>query len=131
MVDWRAAGRTQQPRRMSTHTLAAPLQTTTTRSLVERAAELGPQLAENATRHDRDGTFVADSYDALRRAGLLRAAVPVELGGDGIEGRTGAIADDDASARRSEPSRGRAPDSRRRAGHEGCPALDVYGCTHA
>ena len=83
MVDWRTVARTQQPRRMSTHTLAAPLQTTTTRSLVERAAELGPQLAENATRHDRDGTFVADSYDALRRAGLLRAAVPVELGGDG------------------------------------------------
>ncbi|HWM17074.1 MAG TPA: acyl-CoA dehydrogenase family protein, partial [Microbacterium sp.] len=34
-------------------------------------------------RHDRDGTFVTEAFDALRDAGLLRAAVPVELGGDG------------------------------------------------
>ena len=82
MVDWRAATRTLQRGRMSTHTLPSA-QTTHRLPLVERAAELGPQLAENATRHDREGSFVADSYDALQQAGLLRAAVPVELGGEG------------------------------------------------
>jgi alkylation response protein AidB-like acyl-CoA dehydrogenase len=55
----------------------------TTMSLVERAAALGPTLAANAARHDAAGTFVTESYDALREAGLFRAAVPVELGGDG------------------------------------------------
>ena len=70
---------------MSTYTAAPPATTTTTQrlSLVERAAQLGPRLAENASRHDREGSFVADSYEALPQAGLLRAAVPVELGGDG------------------------------------------------
>jgi alkylation response protein AidB-like acyl-CoA dehydrogenase len=73
---------------MSTHTAQTPTGTTSSETaspatLVERAARLGPQLAENAARHDRDGTFVADSYAALHDAGLLRAAVPVELGGDG------------------------------------------------
>jgi alkylation response protein AidB-like acyl-CoA dehydrogenase len=56
---------------------------TTSLSLQERAHEIGPILAANAERHDRDGTFVSEAYDALRDAGLLRAAVPVELGGDG------------------------------------------------
>ncbi len=49
----------------------------------ERAAAVGPTLAEHAARHDADGTFVTEAYDALREAGLLKAAVPVELGGDG------------------------------------------------
>ncbi|WP_156391543.1 MULTISPECIES: acyl-CoA dehydrogenase family protein [unclassified Nocardioides] len=48
-----------------------------------RAAALGPELAAHAARHDEEGTFVSEAYDALRSAGLLRAAVPVELGGDG------------------------------------------------
>lgn len=52
-------------------------------SLVERAAAIGPLLAEHAARHDLEGTFVAEAYEALRDAGLLRAAVPVELGGEG------------------------------------------------
>lgn len=64
-----------------TTTIARP-QTRTT-SLVERAADLGPLLAQHAARHDAEGTFVAEAYDALHDAGLLRAAVPVELGGDG------------------------------------------------
>jgi alkylation response protein AidB-like acyl-CoA dehydrogenase len=55
----------------------------TSGSLVARAAALGPLLAEHAARHDQDGTFVSEAYDALRDAGLLKAAVPVELGGDG------------------------------------------------
>lgn len=52
-------------------------------SLVERARTIGPRLAEHATRHDVDGTFVTEAYDALRGAGLLKAAVPLELGGEG------------------------------------------------
>ena len=70
---------------MSTYTASPPAPTTTTQrlSLVDRAKQLGPRLAENASRHDREGSFVADSYEALQQAGLLRAAVPLELGGDG------------------------------------------------
>jgi alkylation response protein AidB-like acyl-CoA dehydrogenase len=52
-------------------------------SLVARAKAIGPRLAEHAARHDIDGTFVSESYQALRAAGLFKAAVPVELGGDG------------------------------------------------
>lgn len=55
--------------------------------LVARAAELGPQLAENAAAHDRDGTWVADSFELLREAGLLSIAVPAELGGAGATPR--------------------------------------------
>src|SRR5829696_10456231 len=83
VMDWRAPQPDQHPRCMSTYTEAAAAQTLPHQSLLERAAQLGPQLAENATRHDREGSFVADSYQALRETGLLRAAVPVELGGGG------------------------------------------------
>jgi alkylation response protein AidB-like acyl-CoA dehydrogenase len=55
----------------------------TTGSLVERARTVGPRLAEHAAPHDAEGTFVTEAYDALRGAGLLEAAVPVELGGEG------------------------------------------------
>lgn len=51
--------------------------------LVARAAALGPTLAANADRHDRDGSWVAASFEAVRGAGLPRIAVPTELGGDG------------------------------------------------
>ncbi|GAA1995778.1 acyl-CoA dehydrogenase family protein [Microbacterium pumilum] len=56
---------------------------TDTSTFDDRANEIGPVLAVNAHRHDRDGTFVSEAYDALRDAGLLKAAVPLELGGDG------------------------------------------------
>ena len=52
-------------------------------SLIDRARAVGPAIAEHAARHDAEGTFVTEAYDALGRAGLLKAAVPVELGGDG------------------------------------------------
>ena len=55
----------------------------TASSLTDRAAALGPTLAEHAARHDADATFVTEAYDALQSSGLLRAGVPVELGGDG------------------------------------------------
>lgn len=56
---------------------------TTTTTPAERAAAIGPRIAAHAARHDAEGSFVAEAYDELRAAGLLRTAVPVELGGDG------------------------------------------------
>jgi alkylation response protein AidB-like acyl-CoA dehydrogenase len=86
-VDWKPVPPRADARRMTTttprpahphsHDRSAPA------SLVERAAAVGPRLAEHAGRHDIDGTFVSEAYEALREAGLFKAAVPVELGGDG------------------------------------------------
>ena len=51
--------------------------------LVARAAACGPVLAEHAARHDTDGTWVAESFQHIKDAGLLKIAVPAELGGEG------------------------------------------------
>lgn len=67
----------------STSSSGATIDATSPASLIARAADLGPVLAANAARHDAEGTFVSEAYDALRSAGLLRAGVPVELGGEG------------------------------------------------
>jgi alkylation response protein AidB-like acyl-CoA dehydrogenase len=48
---------------------------------------VGPTLAEHAEKHDREGTWVSESFDALREAGLLSIAVPAELGGAGASVR--------------------------------------------
>jgi alkylation response protein AidB-like acyl-CoA dehydrogenase len=53
------------------------------RELVAFAASFGDMLEADAERHDRDGTFVEESYRALRDAGLLAIGVPEELGGRG------------------------------------------------
>ncbi len=58
-----------------------------TDSLLDRAATVAPVLAQHASRHDVDGTFVSESLDALRDAGLLAAGVPTELGGLGATNR--------------------------------------------
>ena len=50
---------------------------------IERAEQLGPELSEYAARHDEDGSFVAESFQALRDDGYLAALVPTELGGMG------------------------------------------------
>jgi alkylation response protein AidB-like acyl-CoA dehydrogenase len=50
---------------------------------VELARSIGRRSAETAARHDRDGTFVDEAYDAMRAAGYLALPVPVELGGAG------------------------------------------------
>ena len=71
---------TTQPRTGSTYTQNP---STASGSLIERAAAIGPRLAAHAARHDVEGTFVSEAYEALRHAGLLKAAVPVDLGGDG------------------------------------------------
>ncbi|MCI3949908.1 MAG: acyl-CoA dehydrogenase [Acidimicrobiales bacterium] len=62
---------------MSTTTLP------TDADLLDRAAAVGAQIAEAATRHDIEGTFVEEGVEALRGAGLLALAVPAELGGSG------------------------------------------------
>jgi alkylation response protein AidB-like acyl-CoA dehydrogenase len=50
---------------------------------VERAAEVGPELAKHAERHDREGTFVEEALATLRDSGLMALGVPKELGGGG------------------------------------------------
>jgi alkylation response protein AidB-like acyl-CoA dehydrogenase len=40
-------------------------------------------LAENAAKHDLDGSWVQESFQHLRDQGLLKIGVPVELGGEG------------------------------------------------
>ena len=51
--------------------------------LVAWAATFGPVLAEHAARHDAEGSWVQESFEQLRDAGLLALAVPTELGGMG------------------------------------------------
>lgn len=50
---------------------------------VDLARAVGRRCAETAERHDREGTFVTESYDAMRELGYLGLAVPTELGGLG------------------------------------------------
>jgi alkylation response protein AidB-like acyl-CoA dehydrogenase len=66
-----------------TNVIDTPDAATREAELVAWAANLGSVLAENASRHDLDGTWVQDSYEHLRAAGMLALAVPTELGGMG------------------------------------------------
>lgn len=50
---------------------------------VDLARTVGQRCAEHAVRHDREGTFVSESYEAMRECGYLALAVPSELGGLG------------------------------------------------
>ncbi|MFN8634535.1 MAG: acyl-CoA dehydrogenase family protein [Chloroflexota bacterium] len=50
---------------------------------VSLAAELGARCAEHAASHDRDNTFVAESFALLKEAGYTALAIPEELGGLG------------------------------------------------
>jgi len=47
------------------------------------ARQLGPALAENAARHDAEGSFVAENYARLKDARLFSAGIPRNLGGGG------------------------------------------------
>jgi len=49
--------------------------------------QLGPEFAARAGRSDDEDLFVADNYVALKKYGVLRAGLPVELGGGGAEHR--------------------------------------------
>ena len=70
-------------------------ETTTSRAeeLVTWAAGFGPILREHASRHDIEGTWVAESFEALREGGMLTLAVPAELGGMGASIREVALVD--------------------------------------
>jgi alkylation response protein AidB-like acyl-CoA dehydrogenase len=50
---------------------------------LDLAASVGATIAEHSERHDREGSFVVEAFDALRDAGLLAVGVPTELGGGG------------------------------------------------
>ena len=54
-------------------------------TIVEIAGRLASGFAADAAKADEDDRFVADNYKALKSAGLVEAAVPVELGGRGAE----------------------------------------------
>lgn len=47
------------------------------------ARDIAVQLAENAERHDRDGTFVQDGFELLCDRRMMSLLVPSELGGGG------------------------------------------------
>ncbi|MET0145755.1 MAG: acyl-CoA dehydrogenase family protein [Ilumatobacteraceae bacterium] len=71
------------------------LEDTTSRAdeLVSWAATFGPTLREHAARHDSEGTWVSESFEALRAGGMLTLAVPSELGGMGATIREVALVD--------------------------------------
>ena len=60
--------------------------------LVAWAEEIGQAISEHTARHDRDGTFVTEAYEAMQEAGYLALAVPAELGGKGATIRQVAMA---------------------------------------
>lgn len=51
---------------------------------VELAIEHGELAVEHAARHDRDGTFPVETFDAMRTSGFLKATVPEAHGGLGL-----------------------------------------------
>lgn len=52
------------------------------------AKSLADSFALKAVEHDDNDKFVAENYAELKKAGLISAAVPVELGGGGTNIRT-------------------------------------------
>ena len=50
----------------------------------QRLSQLLPQFAQEAARHNEADSFVAANCAALKNARLISAAVPKELGGDGM-----------------------------------------------
>lgn len=50
---------------------------------VARARRVAAEVALDAAEHDADDSFVAASYERLKREGFFKAHVPAELGGGG------------------------------------------------
>ncbi|SDZ00586.1 Acyl-CoA dehydrogenase [Geodermatophilus africanus] len=59
----------------------------TDEQFVAMAANIGRRAAETDAQHDRDASFVAEAYEAMRESGYLGLAVPVEFGGLGATWR--------------------------------------------
>lgn len=55
------------------------------RDWVAVAKEIAAAQAPRSAEHDRDDSFVAEAYAALRSSGLTSAGIPVELGGGGAD----------------------------------------------
>jgi alkylation response protein AidB-like acyl-CoA dehydrogenase len=55
------------------------------RTVTDVAHQLGPVFAKRAAEATDEDQFVADNFAQLKSAGLLEAAVPVELGGGGAD----------------------------------------------
>ena len=66
----------------TTGTYPTPVRPDDTR-FVGLAAGIGAVAAEHAADHDREATFVAEAYAAMKESGYLALAVPEELGGPG------------------------------------------------
>lgn len=62
--------------------------TRTAADWLELADRLADTIGSRAAAHDVEGRFVAENFALLREAGLTGAAVPVDLGGDGLDYRT-------------------------------------------
>jgi acyl-CoA dehydrogenase len=69
-------------------TIAAEPRATTTTDWVGLADRIGQEIAAQAAHHDRDGSFVAEGYAALKAAGFFKAHVPEAFGGGGADYRT-------------------------------------------
>lgn len=69
----------------SVHTGELTATTTAGAAMVATAEQCADGFAEGARKHDQDGTFAAEHLDALRAAGFLKAPIPAELGGGGVD----------------------------------------------
>ena len=63
--------------------MAMATDTTTKTDWVATAKTLADDFATRAAKHDADDSFVAENYDALRKAKMFSAPIPAELGGGG------------------------------------------------
>ncbi len=58
------------------------------RDWMATGAEIAAFVGQNAAKHDGDESFISENYAKLRDTGMIAAAVPVELGGGGVDYRT-------------------------------------------
>ena len=60
------------------------MKTVTREQSLKTVHQLGPDFERRAAAHDRDDSFVAENYAALKQHGFFAATVPRELGGAGL-----------------------------------------------
>ena len=54
------------------------------RKYVELAEQHAAEIAARAEQHDREGSFPAEAFEAMKASGLITAAVSQEFGGMGV-----------------------------------------------